>query len=46
VIATVHPSAILRMPDRGLAEKEYRVFVKDLRVAGESAGILPLRKSR
>jgi DNA polymerase len=33
VMATFHPSAILRMPDRELAEQNYREFVNDLRRA-------------
>lgn len=33
VIATVHPSAILRMPDRDVADQEYQAFVNDLRRA-------------
>ena len=33
VVATVHPSSLLRMPDRSAWEKEYRRFVDDLRVA-------------
>jgi DNA polymerase len=33
VMATFHPSAILRMPDREVAEQQYQEFVKDLRRA-------------
>ena len=30
LIATVHPSYLLRLPDRARAEEEYRRFVQDL----------------
>jgi uracil-DNA glycosylase len=36
-VATVHPSSILRAPDRETREREYAQFVADLRVA-EKAG--------
>ena len=29
--ATIHPSFLLRMPDRDRAEKEFAMFVRDLR---------------
>lgn len=32
VLVTIHPSAMLRMPDRELARKEYQRFVRDLTV--------------
>ncbi|MFC0306294.1 UdgX family uracil-DNA binding protein [Rhizorhabdus histidinilytica] len=32
-LATVHPSFLLRMPDRDRAEEEYALFVKDLKAA-------------
>ncbi len=35
VIATVHPSSLLRMPDRSKFDAEYRRFVADLRVAAK-----------
>jgi DNA polymerase len=31
--ATIHPSFLLRMPDRGRAEQEFTAFVDDLKVA-------------
>ena len=34
VFVTVHPSLLLRMPDREAAKKEYQRFVQDLRAAG------------
>ncbi len=34
VILTVHPSFILRQPDKGSRQEEYRRFVADLRLAG------------
>ncbi len=36
LIVTVHPSYLLRMPDRAAAEDEYRRFVADLRLARET----------
>jgi uracil-DNA glycosylase len=33
VVTTVHPSSLLRQPDEESREREYRLFVKDLRVA-------------
>ncbi|CAN5501081.1 UdgX family uracil-DNA binding protein [soil metagenome] len=33
---TVHPSYLLRLPDRALAEEEYGKFVEDLRSAAEA----------
>jgi uracil-DNA glycosylase len=33
ILVTIHPSAMLRMPDRELAKKEYQRFVRDLTVA-------------
>jgi len=38
VVATVHPSSLLRQPDKESREREYRNFVADLRVALEAAG--------
>lgn len=35
---TVHPSYLLRLPDRAAAEQEYGRFVEDLRRAGERVG--------
>lgn len=37
LIATIHPSYLLRMPDRQAAEVEYGRFVADLRLALKSA---------
>jgi DNA polymerase len=33
VVATVHPSSLLRQPDPESREREYKSFVADLRVA-------------
>jgi len=38
VVATVHPSSLLRHPDEESREREYKLFVKDLRVALRAAG--------
>ncbi len=38
VVATVHPSFLLRRPDEESREREYRKFVADLRVALKAAG--------
>src|SRR5215211_2613214 len=38
VVATVHPSSLLRQPDEESREREYALFVADLRVAGKAAG--------
>ena len=37
VMATVHPSSLLRQPDEESREREYRNFVADLRVAVKAA---------
>jgi DNA polymerase len=37
IVATVHPSSLLRQPDEGSREREYRNFVADLRVASKAA---------
>jgi uracil-DNA glycosylase family protein len=37
VLATVHPSSLLRQPDEQSRHREYKSFVADLRVAGEAA---------
>jgi uracil-DNA glycosylase family protein len=37
VVATVHPSSVLRQPDEESREREYKHFVKDLRVALKAA---------
>jgi DNA polymerase len=37
VVATVHPSSLLRMPDRSRWEAEYARFVADLKIAGKAA---------
>jgi len=37
VVATVHPSSLLRQPDEEAREREYRLFVADLRVAAKAA---------
>jgi len=33
--ATIHPSFLLRMPDRARSEQEYALFVADLNAAAE-----------
>jgi uracil-DNA glycosylase len=38
VLATVHPSSLLRQPDEQSREREYKNFVADLRVALKAAG--------
>jgi DNA polymerase len=38
VVATVHPSSLLRQPDEASREREYKHFVADLRVALRAAG--------
>jgi uracil-DNA glycosylase family protein len=37
VVATVHPSSLLRQPDEESREREYKHFVSDLRVAAKAA---------
>jgi len=38
VVATVHPSSLLRQPAEASREREYKHFVKDLRAAVQAAG--------
>jgi DNA polymerase len=38
VVATVHPSSLLRQPDEASRHREYKKFVADLRVAVKAAG--------
>jgi DNA polymerase len=38
VVATVHPSSLLRQPDEESREREYAAFVADLKVAVKAAG--------
>jgi DNA polymerase len=38
IVATVHPSSLLRQPDEESREREYNNFVADLRVAVKAAG--------
>jgi uracil-DNA glycosylase family protein len=38
VLVTVHPSYLLRLPDRDARAREYRRFVDDLRTAAEKLG--------
>jgi uracil-DNA glycosylase family protein len=38
VLATVHPSSLLRQPDKDSREREYANFVADLRAAVKAAG--------
>ncbi|MEY2440030.1 MAG: uracil-DNA glycosylase [Verrucomicrobiota bacterium] len=37
VLATVHPSSLLRQPDEESRDREYELFVRDLRVAVKAA---------
>src|SRR6266481_7596898 len=37
VVATVHPSSLLRQPDEESREREYKLFLADLRVAAKAA---------
>jgi uracil-DNA glycosylase family protein len=37
VLATVHPSSLLRQPDEQSREREYKLFVADLRAAVKAA---------
>jgi uracil-DNA glycosylase len=37
VLATVHPSSLLRQPDEESRQREYARFVADLRVALDAA---------
>jgi uracil-DNA glycosylase len=36
VVTTVHPSSLLRQPDEDSRQREYRLFVADLREAGRA----------
>ena len=38
VFVTIHPSLLLRLTDRSEAEREYDLFVRDLRVAAKGGG--------
>jgi DNA polymerase len=38
VLATVHPSSLLRQPDEQSRQREYKHFVADLRAALKAAG--------
>jgi uracil-DNA glycosylase len=38
VVATVHPSSLLRQPDEESREREYKAFVADLKVALKAGG--------
>jgi uracil-DNA glycosylase len=38
IVATVHPSSLLRQPDEESREREYKNFVADMRVALKAAG--------
>jgi uracil-DNA glycosylase family protein len=38
IVATVHPSSLLRQPDEESRAREYKLFVADLRVALKAAG--------
>ena len=44
-LVTVHPSYLLRIPDREAAKKEYRRFVQDLRKAADLAQATTRRKA-
>lgn len=39
VLATVHPSSLLRQPDEESRRREYKNFVADLRTASKAAGL-------
>jgi uracil-DNA glycosylase len=39
VFVTIHPSLLLRLTDRSEAEREYKLFVRDLRTAASGDGI-------
>ena len=39
VLPTIHPSAILRAPDRDTRRSEMRRFIRDLEVAAEASGV-------
>jgi DNA polymerase len=41
VIATVHPSALLRVPDKANRQREYSLFVEDLRTAASATHRAP-----
>jgi probable DNA metabolism protein len=43
--ATIHPSFLLRMPDKDRAEEEYAMFVKDLMAAAEQTSFPRKRES-
>jgi uracil-DNA glycosylase len=38
VFVTIHPSLLLRLTDRSEAEREYKLFVRDLRTAASGDG--------
>ena len=40
VFVTIHPSLLLRLADQDDAKDQYRLFVQDLLVAGEDAGVI------
>ena len=40
VFVTIHPSLLLRLTDRTEAEREYKLFVRDLRTAATGDGIV------
>ena len=35
LMGTIHPSALLRLPDKTRFENEYRLFVRDLSLVAE-----------
>ena len=39
VFVTIHPSLLLRLTDRSDAEREYDLFVRDLRAAATGAEV-------
>jgi uracil-DNA glycosylase family protein len=45
VFVTIHPSMILRMPNREIAKKEYAHLIRDLRAADASSRLLPSNRT-
>jgi len=46
VVVTIHPSAVLRAPDKSAREASYRMLVADLKLARKSAGTSGATRSR
>jgi DNA polymerase len=45
MLATVHPSALLRTPDAESRKREYARFVKDLRIVADAVADTPSRRT-